>query len=87
MKTADRKSVAANVRAGGNRMTERDKAAFILGIGHAFVTAGWPKHFSEDDVAGWLHRLKYAAQMLGDGVFNPFDAWSVEQLADEELTG
>lgn len=66
-------------------LTDREKAAFIIGMVRAFMCGKWPKHFNADDKAQWIQRERYAQQMLNGGVFNPQDAWAVIQCADDEL--
>ena len=68
-----------------DQLTDREKAAFILGMTHAFESTRWPKHFNADDRAGWRQRMKWAKHILTGGAFNPFHVWEVRELANEEL--
>jgi len=67
-------------------LTDRDKAAVIVGMVRAFKCGGWPAHFSADDRSEWRRRGEHAAQMLGEGVFNPLDAYAVLSLFDDEFS-
>lgn len=69
------------------KLTDREKAAVIFGMYCAFKAGRFPKHFSRDDKAQWKLRAEWARQILDGGAFNPFDAWRVRDLADEELSG
>lgn len=68
-----------------NQLTDREKAAFILGMVHAFKSTRWPKHFNKDDRAGWKLRATWANHILTGGAFNPFHVWNVRELANEEM--
>ena len=68
-----------------DQLTDREKAAFILGMTHAFENSRWPKHFNADDRAGWRQRAQWAKHILTGGAFNPFHVWGVRELANEEL--
>lgn len=68
-----------------NAISDREKAAFLIGMIAAFRATKWPKHFNKDDRAQWLQREVWAKQMLEGGCYNPMHVWKVRELADEEL--
>lgn len=67
------------------KLSDREKAAFILGMVKAFKVGKWPKHFNKDDRGMWESRGKVAEQILDGGAFNPLHVWNVLDLANEEL--
>lgn len=86
MKTKKAPTAPVNAVVRLPELSNRDKAAVIVGMVRAFQCGGWPKHFKADDRATWRQRGKFAIQMLGDGVFNPLDAYSVLELFDDEFS-
>ncbi|TXH10213.1 MAG: hypothetical protein E6R03_15750 [Hyphomicrobiaceae bacterium] len=70
-----------------HKPSDREKAAFILGMARAFETVGWPQHFNDDDKRQWRGRAVWARQLLTGGVFNPLHAWAVLELFDDEMSG
>jgi len=65
--------------------TDRDKAAFILGMMWGFQCVGWPAHFNDDDKASWTSAHQWADQILSGGAFNPMHVYRVIDLANEEM--
>ncbi len=86
MKTKKAPTAPVNAVVRLPQLTDRDKAAVIVGMVRAFQCGGWPSHFNAEDRSTWRLRCKFAIQMLGEGVFNPLDAYSVLDLFDDEFS-
>lgn len=67
------------------KLSDREKAALLVGMVRAFKATRWPKHFNRDDKSQWLQRERLAKQLLDGGCFNPFDHWTVIRTVDDEL--
>lgn len=63
--------------------TDREKAAFILGMVRAWEVAEWPDHFGAEDRDAWRDDAYKAIDVLRGGDPCP----SLSELADDELHG
>ncbi len=67
------------------KLSNREKAAFLLGMVNAYAISNWPNHFGKPDRDKWIQHGVWALQALTGGCYNPFDAFAVTGLADEAL--
>jgi len=66
-------------------LTDKEKAAFIIGMDRAFEATRYPKGRNKEQQADWAERVVWAHQMLDGGCFNPLHVWEVRELAEEML--
>lgn len=67
------------------KLSNREKAAFILGMVKAFASSSWPNHFGKPDRDTWMQHEVWAHQALTGGCYNPLHASAVTSLADKVL--
>ncbi len=67
------------------KLSNREKAAFVLGMVSAFTTSNWPNRFGKPDRDKWAQCGIWAHQALTGGCYNPLDAFAVTNLANEVL--